>query len=56
MDTNRFGITGHSGGGAYSWTVTALDDRIKAAAPLAGMADVQSHILDGVMDLSLIHI
>jgi dienelactone hydrolase len=50
VDTNRFGITGHSGGGAYSWTVTALDDRIKAAAPLAGMADVQSHILDGVID------
>ena len=29
VDTNRFGITGHSGGGAYSWTITALDDRIK---------------------------
>ncbi len=50
VDTNRFGITGHSGGGAYSWTVTALDDRIKAAAPLAGMADIQSHIGDGVID------
>jgi hypothetical protein len=50
VDTNRFGITGHSGGGAYTWTVTALDDRIKVAAPLAGMADAQSHILDGVMD------
>ena len=50
VDTNRFGITGHSGGGAYTWTVTALDDRIKVAAPLAGMADVQSHILDGVID------
>jgi dienelactone hydrolase len=50
VDTNRFGITGHSGGGAYSWMVTALDDRIKCAAPLAGMADVQSHLLDGVMD------
>jgi hypothetical protein len=50
VDTNRLGITGHSGGGAYSWTVTALDDRIKAAAPLAGMADVESHILDGVID------
>jgi len=32
VDTNRIGITGHSGGGAYSWTVTALDDRIKVAA------------------------
>ena len=50
VDTNRFGITGHSGGGAYSWTVTALDDRIKVAAPLAGMADIQSHIFDGVID------
>ena len=50
VDTNRFGITGHSGGGAYSWTVTALDDRIKAAAPLAGMADIQSHIGDSVID------
>jgi len=50
VDTNRLGITGHSGGGAYSWTITALDDRIKAAAPLAGMADVQSHMLDGVID------
>ncbi len=50
VDTNRFGITGHSGGGAYSWTITALDDRIKVAAPLAGLADVQSHMLDGVID------
>ncbi len=50
VDTNHFGITGHSGGGAYSWTVTALDDRIKAAAPLAGMADLQCHIVDGVVD------
>ncbi|MCS7338890.1 MAG: S9 family peptidase, partial [Verrucomicrobiae bacterium] len=50
VDTNRLGVTGHSGGGAYSWTVTALDDRVKAAAPLAGMADLQSHVLDGVLD------
>jgi acetyl xylan esterase AXE1 len=50
VDPNRIGVTGHSGGGAYSWTITALDDRIKAAAPLAGMADLQSHIGDGVLD------
>ena len=49
-NTNRIGITGHSGGGAYSWTVTALDDRVKVAAPLAGMADARSHMLDGVID------
>ncbi len=50
VDTNRFGITGHSGGGAYSWTVTALDDRIKVAAPLAGMTDLHRHICDNLMD------
>jgi hypothetical protein len=50
VDTNRFGITGHSGGGAYSWTVTALDDRIKASAPLAGMTDLHHHIVGNLMD------
>jgi dienelactone hydrolase len=50
VDTNRFGITGHSGGGAYSWTVAALDERIKVAAPLAGLTDLQNHVVDGVVD------
>jgi dienelactone hydrolase len=50
VDTNRFGITGHSGGGAYSWAVTALDDRIKVATPLAGMADLHAHVVEGIMD------
>jgi dienelactone hydrolase len=50
VDTNHFGITGHSGGGAYSWMVTALDDRIKAAAPLAGMTDLKHHIVNNLMD------
>ena len=50
VDTNRFGITGHSGGGAYSWMVTALDDRIKVAAPLAGINDLQRHVCDNLMD------
>jgi len=34
VDTNRFGATGRSGGGAYSWWVAALDERIRAAAPV----------------------
>ncbi|HMP81567.1 MAG TPA: alpha/beta hydrolase family protein [Verrucomicrobiota bacterium] len=50
VDANRFGVTGHSGGGAYSWTLTALDDRIKAAAPLAGITDLKHHIVDNLMD------
>ena len=36
VDRERMGATGRSGGGAYSWWIAALDDRIKAAAPVAG--------------------
>ena len=50
VDTNRFGITGHSGGGAYSWAVTALDDRIKVAAPTAGITTLKNHVSDGAIE------
>ena len=50
VDTNRFGVTGRSGGGAYSWTIAALDDRIKVAAPVAGITDLQNHVVDGVVE------
>ncbi len=50
VDTNRFGVTGRSGGGAYSWTVAALDDRIKVAAPVAGITDLQNHVVDGTVE------
>ena len=35
VDKNRIGVTGRSGGGAYSWWIATLDERIKAAAPVA---------------------
>jgi len=50
VDTNRFGITGRSGGGAYSWFVTAMDERIKAAAPVAGITDLENHVVDGAVE------
>jgi dienelactone hydrolase len=50
VDTNRFGVTGRSGGGAYSWWLAALDDRIKAAAPVAGITDLHNHVVDGVVE------
>jgi dienelactone hydrolase len=50
VDTNRFGVTGRSGGGAYSWTIAALDERIKVAAPVAGITDLQNHVVDGVVE------
>jgi dienelactone hydrolase len=50
VDTNRFGITGRSGGGAYSWYVIAMDERIKAAAPTAGITDLENHVVDGAVE------
>ena len=50
VDTNRFGATGRSGGGAYSWWIAALDERIKAVAPVAGITDLYNHVVDGVVE------
>ncbi|MBC8326933.1 MAG: acetylxylan esterase [Verrucomicrobia subdivision 3 bacterium] len=47
VDKNRFGVTGRSGGGAYSWWVSVLDERIKASAPVAGIADLKNHVYAG---------
>jgi hypothetical protein len=50
VDTNRFGITGRSGGGSYSWTIVALDDRVKVVAPVAGITDLQNQVVDGCVE------
>ena len=50
VDTNRFGVTGRSGGGAYSWYLAAVDDRIRCAAPVAGITDLQNHVVDGTVE------
>lgn len=50
VDGTRIGVTGRSGGGAYSWWIAALDDRIKAACPTAGIVDLQSHVVDGCVE------
>ena len=50
VDTNRFCATGRSGGGAYSWWIAALDERIKAVAPVAGITDLYNHVVDGVVE------
>ncbi len=47
IDAQRIGITGRSGGGAYSWFAAALDDRIRVAVPVAGITDLHNHIIDG---------
>jgi dienelactone hydrolase len=50
VDGTKIGITGRSGGGAYSWWVAALDDRIKVVVPVAGITDMQNYVVDGAIE------
>jgi cephalosporin-C deacetylase-like acetyl esterase len=50
VDAERIGITGRSGGGAYSWWVSALDDRVKVIAPTAGITTLRNHVVDGAVE------
>lgn len=49
VDARRIGCTGRSGGGAYSWWIAALDERIQCAIPVAGITDLEDHVVDGVV-------
>jgi dienelactone hydrolase len=50
VDKSRFGVTGRSGGGAYSWWLAALDERVKVACPVAGMTDLENYVVDGTVE------
>ncbi|MEM1297460.1 MAG: alpha/beta hydrolase family protein, partial [Verrucomicrobiota bacterium] len=50
VDRNRLGVTGRSGGGAYSWWTATLDPRIKAAVPVAGITSLRNHVVDGCIE------
>ncbi len=50
VDGERLGVTGRSGGGAYSWWIASIDDRIKAAVPVAGTTDLENHVVDGCVE------
>src|SRR5688572_1084925 len=47
VDGEKLGMTGRSGGGAYTWLTAALDERVKVAVPVAGMTDLQNYVVDG---------
>jgi hypothetical protein len=48
VDPRRMGVTGRSGGGATSWWVAAADDRPQCIIPVAGIADLQAHLVEAV--------
>jgi dienelactone hydrolase len=50
VDKERLGVTGRSGGGAYSWFLGAMDDRVKVAVPVAGITDLRDHVVDGAIE------
>jgi dienelactone hydrolase len=50
VDGERIGVTGRSGGGAYSWWIASIDERIKAAVPVAGITDLMNHVVDGCVE------
>ena len=50
VDAKRIGVTGRSGGGAYSWWIAALDDRIQCAVPVAGITSLRDHVINGCVE------
>lgn len=50
VDGERLGVSGRSGGGAYSWWIAALDERIRVAVPVAGITDLRNHVVDGCVE------
>lgn len=49
VDRKRLGVTGRSGGGATSWWLAAADDRPQCIVPVAGLADLQAHVVEGAV-------
>ena len=50
VDPQQIGVTGRSGGGAYSWWIAAIDDRIRAAVPTAGITDLRNYVVNGCVE------
>ncbi|MFM8931891.1 MAG: alpha/beta hydrolase, partial [Gemmataceae bacterium] len=50
VDRNRLAVTGRSGGGATSWWLGAADPRVLAIVPVAGLADLRAHLIQGELE------
>ncbi|HPD46402.1 MAG TPA: prolyl oligopeptidase family serine peptidase [Anaerohalosphaeraceae bacterium] len=50
VDSDRIAVTGISGGGAATFWIAAADERVKAAVPVSGMADLMSYVPNRVIN------
>jgi dienelactone hydrolase len=50
VDPERIAVTGISGGGAATFWIAAADERVRAAAPVSGMADLESYVSNRVIN------
>ena len=50
VDPDRIAVTGISGGGAATFWIAAADERVKAAVPVSGMADLESYVANRVIN------
>ena len=50
VDPERIAVTGISGGGAATYWVAAADERVKVAVPVSGMADLESYVVNRMVN------
>ena len=50
VDSDKLGVTGISGGGALTWYIAAIDQRIDAAATVCGNSNLESQIRTRTID------
>ncbi|WP_406694909.1 prolyl oligopeptidase family serine peptidase [Singulisphaera sp. Ch08] len=50
VDPARIGVTGISGGGAATFWIAAVDDRVRCAVPISGMSDLESYVTNKVVN------
>jgi dienelactone hydrolase len=50
VDPDRLGVTGISGGGAATVWIAAADERVKVAAPVSGMSDLECYVSHKVIN------